>query len=149
MHLLVFVFLKNIQDKLSFSEIKKCGYLWEMSLSWILRGYYLTNFVTMCAFFSKITTHWWWQVRYVSYRYHSKKFNNCTGISITQVVIDLWAKKWKPQFSHIVYNNFTTMVSTEIKHWFLSSLQYSYPLDTLSKVSSFFEKVHKVFKNKV
>ena len=42
------------------------------------------------------------------------------------------------------------MVSTEVKLWFLSSLEYfwPYPQDTLSKVALFFEKMHKVFKNK-
>ena len=42
------------------------------------------------------------------------------------------------------------MVSTEIKLWFLSSLEHFWldPLDTLSEVALFFEKMHKVFKNK-
>ena len=42
------------------------------------------------------------------------------------------------------------MVSTEVKLWFLSSFEYfwPYPQDTLSKVALFFEKMHKVFKNK-
>ena len=46
--------------------------------------------------------------------------------------------------------NFTTMVSTDVELWFLSSLEHLWPdsLDTLSKVASFFEKMHKVFKNK-
>ena len=57
-------------------------------------GNALTNFVAVYAFFSKITTHWW-QVRYVPYRWHSKEPNYCTGISLTQVVIDLWLKTWK------------------------------------------------------
>ena len=48
------------------------------------------------------------------------------------------------------YCNLTTMVSTEVKLWFLSSLEHFWPdpLDTLSKVATFFEKKHKVFKNK-
>ena len=42
------------------------------------------------------------------------------------------------------------MVSTEVKLWFLSSLEYFWPdpYDTLSKVALFCEKMHKVFKNK-
>ena len=42
------------------------------------------------------------------------------------------------------------MVSTEVKLWFLSSLEHSCsdPQDTLSEVALFFEKMHKVFKNK-
>ena len=42
------------------------------------------------------------------------------------------------------------MVSTEIKLWFLSSLEHFWPdpWETLSKVALFFEKIHKVFKNK-
>ena len=42
------------------------------------------------------------------------------------------------------------MVSTEVKLWFLSSLEYFWPdpWDTLSEVALFFEKMHKVFKNK-
>ena len=42
------------------------------------------------------------------------------------------------------------MVSTEVKLWFLSSLENFWPdpLDTLSEVALFFEKMHKVFKNK-
>ena len=61
------------------------------------------------------------------------------------------SKRGKCWFSHIVYSSFTTMVSTEIKLWFLSSLEHfiSDPLDTLAKVALFFEKIHKVFKNKV
>ena len=41
------------------------------------------------------------------------------------------------------------MASTEVKLWFLSSLEHfwSDPLDTLSKVALFFEKMHEVFKN--
>ena len=43
------------------------------------------------------------------------------------------------------------MVSTEVKLWFLSSLEHFWPdpQDTLSEVALFFEKMHKVFKNKV
>ena len=43
------------------------------------------------------------------------------------------------------------MVPTEVKLWFLSSLEYFWPdpWDTLIKVALFFEKMHKVFKNKV
>ena len=50
----------------------------------------------------------------------------------------------------IFYCNFTTMVSTEVKLWFLSSLEHfwSDPWDNLSEVALFFEKMHKVFKNK-
>ena len=42
------------------------------------------------------------------------------------------------------------MVSTEVKLWFLSALEYFWPdpLDTLSKVALFCEKMHDVFKNK-
>ena len=42
------------------------------------------------------------------------------------------------------------MVSTELKLWFLSSLEHFWPdpWDTLSEVALFFEKMHKVFKNK-
>ena len=42
------------------------------------------------------------------------------------------------------------MVSIEVKLWFLSSLEHSCPdpYDTLSEVALFFEKMHKVFKNK-
>ena len=42
------------------------------------------------------------------------------------------------------------MVSTEVKLWFLSSLEYFWPdpYDTLSKVALFCEKMHKVFNNK-
>ena len=42
------------------------------------------------------------------------------------------------------------MASTEVKLWFLSFLEYFWPdpYDTLSKVALFFEKMHKVFKNK-
>ena len=43
------------------------------------------------------------------------------------------------------------MVSTKVKLWFLSSLEHFWPdpWDTLSEVALFFEKMHKVFKNKV
>ena len=39
---------------------------------------------------------------------------------------------------------------TEVKLWFLSSLEHFWPgpWDTLSEVALFFEKMHKVFKNK-
>ena len=42
------------------------------------------------------------------------------------------------------------MASTEVKLWFLSSLEHFWPdpYDTLSKVALFFENMHKVFKNK-
>ena len=42
------------------------------------------------------------------------------------------------------------MVSTEVKLWFLSSLEHFWPdpWDTLSEVALFFEKMHKIFKNK-
>ena len=42
------------------------------------------------------------------------------------------------------------MVSTEVKLWFLSSLEHFWPdpKDALSEVALFFEKMHKVFKNK-
>ena len=42
------------------------------------------------------------------------------------------------------------MVSTEVKLWFLSSLEHFWPdpQDTLSEIALFFEKMHKVFKNK-
>ena len=42
------------------------------------------------------------------------------------------------------------MVSTEVKLWFLSSLEHFWPdpWDTFSEVALFFEKMHKVFKNK-
>ena len=42
------------------------------------------------------------------------------------------------------------MASTEVKLWFLSSLEHFWPdpYDTLSKIALFFEKMHKVFKNK-
>ena len=42
------------------------------------------------------------------------------------------------------------MVSTEVKLWFFSSLEHFWPdpWDTLSEVALFFEKMHKVFKNK-
>ena len=42
------------------------------------------------------------------------------------------------------------MVPTEVKLWFWSSLEYFWPdpWDTLSKAALFFEKIHKVFKNK-
>ena len=60
-------------------------------------------------------------------------------------------KHGKFWFSHIVYNNFTTMVSTEMTLWFLSCLEnfLTDSLDTLSKGALFFEQIHKVFKNKV
>ena len=47
--------------------------------------------------------------------------------------------------------NFTTMVSTEGKLWFLSFTEHFWPdpLDNLSKVALIFKKMHKVFKNKV
>ena len=50
--------------------------------------------------------------------------------------------------SQVVYSNFTILVSTKIKLWFLGSLEHflSDALDTLSKVALFFEKIHKVFK---
>ena len=61
----------------------------------LLRGYctpdQFCDCLTVYALFLKITTHWW-QVRYVSYRLHFKEPNYCTGISLTQVVIDLWLK---------------------------------------------------------
>ena len=43
------------------------------------------------------------------------------------------------------------MAFTEVKLWFLSSLEHFWPdpQDTLSKVALFFEKMHKVFKSKV
>ena len=42
------------------------------------------------------------------------------------------------------------MVSTEVKLWFLSSLEHFWPdpYDTLSKVALFFEKMYKIFQNK-
>ena len=42
------------------------------------------------------------------------------------------------------------MAFTEVKLWFLSSLEHFWPdpKDTLSKVALVFEKMHKVFKNK-
>ena len=42
------------------------------------------------------------------------------------------------------------MVSTEVKLWFLSSLEHFWPdpYDTLSEVALFFEKMQKVIKNK-
>ena len=42
------------------------------------------------------------------------------------------------------------MVSTEVKLWFLSSLEHFWPdpKGALSKVDLFFEKMHKVFKKK-
>ena len=42
------------------------------------------------------------------------------------------------------------MASTEAKLWFLSSVEHFWPdpKDTLSKFGLFFEKMHKVFKNK-
>ena len=42
------------------------------------------------------------------------------------------------------------MVSTEVKLWFFSSLEHFWPdpQDTLSEIALFFEKMHKVFKNK-
>ena len=42
------------------------------------------------------------------------------------------------------------MVAIEIKLWFLGSLEHFWPdpKDTLSEVALFFEKIHKVFKNK-
>ena len=60
------------------------------------------------------------------------------------------SKHGKYWFSYIFHCNFTTMVSTEVKLWFLSSLEHfwPYPWDTLSEVALFFEKMHKVFKNK-
>ena len=53
-------------------------------------------------------------------------------------------------FHTFFHCKFTTMVSTEVKLWFLSSLEYFWPdpLDTLSKVTLLCEKMHKVFKNK-
>ena len=61
------------------------------------------------------------------------------------------SKHGKYWFPHIFYCNFTTMVSTKVKLWFLSSLENFWPgpWDTLSEVALFFEKMHKVFKNKV
>ena len=57
----------------------------------------------MTVFFSKITTQWG-QVRYVSYRLYSKEPNNCTGNSITQVVIELsWIKKIENIDFHILF----------------------------------------------
>ena len=42
------------------------------------------------------------------------------------------------------------MVSTEVKLWFLSSLEHFWPdpQDTLSEVALFFVKMHRFFKNK-
>ena len=59
-----------------------------------------------------------------------------------------YGKYW---FSHIVHSNFTTMVSTETKLWFLSFLEHfwSDPLDILSKGVLFLEKIHKTFQNNV
>ena len=58
-----------------------------------------------------------------------------------------YGKYW---FSYIFHCNFTTMVSAKVKLWFLSSLEHFWPdpWDTLSEVALFFEKMHKVFKNK-
>ena len=44
----------------------------------------------------------------------------------------------------------TTMVSTEVKLWLLSSVEHFYldPYDSLSKVALFFEKMQEIFKNK-
>ena len=60
------------------------------------------------------------------------------------------SKHGKYWFLHIFHCNFTTMVSTEVKLWFLSSLEHFWPdpKGALSKVALFFEKMHKVFKNK-
>ena len=60
------------------------------------------------------------------------------------------SKHGKYWFSHIFHCYVTTMVSTEVKLWFLSSLEHFWPdpYDTLSEVALFFEKMHKVFKNK-
>ena len=60
------------------------------------------------------------------------------------------SKHGKYWFLHIFHCNFTTMASTEVKLRFLSSLEHFWPdpWDTLSKTSLFFEKMHKVFKNK-
>ena len=76
-------------------RIFKVGILKSALWPWNLRGFCTqTNFVTVCAFFSKITTYWR-KVRLVSYRWHSKEPNYCTGISVTQVVIDLCVKTMK------------------------------------------------------
>ena len=60
------------------------------------------------------------------------------------------SKHGKYWFSHIFHCNFTTMVSTEVRLWFLSSLEHFWPdpQETLSEVALLFEKMHKVFKNK-
>ena len=61
------------------------------------------------------------------------------------------SKHGKYWFSHIFLCNFTTMASTEVKLWFLSSVEHFWTdlQDTLSKFGLFFEKMHKVFENKV
>ena len=53
-------------------------------------------------------------------------------------------------FDTFFYYNFTTMISIEVKPWFLSSLEHFWPdpYDTLSTVALLFEKMHKVSKNK-
>ena len=80
----------------------------------------LTNFATVYAFTSKITTHWG-KVRHVSYRLHSKKPYYCTRISQTRVVIDLCIKTWKILIFKYFHCNFRT-TSTEIKLWIFPNL---------------------------
>ena len=115
-----------------------------------LRGV-LTNFMTVYAFFSKITTQWW-QVRYVSYRYHSKEPNYCTGISLTQVVTDLWnIKPWKI----LIFAHFFTLTSLQwsllkwnCDFWVPWNISDQIHGILCPKLFLFFEKMRKVFKNK-
>ena len=66
------------------------------------------------------------------------------------MVIDLWLEHGNFWFSHIFCCNLTTIISTEVKLWFLSSLEdfWTDSQDNLSKFALFFEKKHKFFKNK-
>ena len=96
----------------------------------------MIKYVTVYTYFAKITRNRW-QVTYVSYRWHFKERKSCkycTGIPLTQVVIDLWLKTWKILILAHFNCNFTTMISTWVKLRFVSSSEHFWPdpLDTLS-----------------
>ena len=106
-----------------------------------------TNFVTVYAFFSKITTHWW-QVRYVSYTprklllhwnftyssgnwFMAQNMENTDFCTYFIVTSQQWSLlKWNCDF--LVPMNISDQI-----HGILCP-----------KLLNFFEKMHKIFKNK-
>ena len=68
---------------------------------------------TVWAFFSKITTHWW-QVNMFLIGSILRNLTTAQEFELKWLLI-YGSKRGKNGFSRIVYGNFTTMVSTEIK----------------------------------